>query len=317
MSGRKKPDKASGNAMRGWLAVAAVVLLAMSYQSWKVVNGIDLSMRALGVVPLTAAEAATQEAKKATEVAAEIAALKGIKDYDAARWHPLHFKPQIDKATNEQCLACHSEILTHKLRETSPAGVKAADASAWYQTLDTFAGGQDDFHARHMTTPFASKVMNLKCSFCHQGNDPREEAGATHATAAKGDFTLRKHINPSNTCLLCHGQFPSKVMGFEDQKWSDLREGMETAEAPNGCLTCHAEQFRTVRHQVNYLKAEAIEADAKTNADTCYGCHGGRAWYRNNYPYPRHPWPGMDSAVPDWAKDRPADSAPQHKIVAK
>ena len=122
----------------------------------------------------------------------------------------------------------------------------------------------------------------------------------------------RRRVISRCASLLCHGQFPSKVMGFEDQKWSDLREGMETAEAPNGCLTCHAEQFRTVRHQVNYLKAEAIEADAKTNADTCYGCHGGRAWYRNNYPYPRHPWPGMDPEVPAWAKDRPTESDPRY-----
>ncbi len=27
-------------------------------------------------------------------------------------------------------------------------------------------------------TPFAKKVMNLQCTFCHQGNDPREEAPA-------------------------------------------------------------------------------------------------------------------------------------------
>lgn len=253
-----------------------------------------------------------EEPPQTPEAAAAIAALAKITDYEKARWHPLHFKPDIDTATNAQCLACHKEILDSKPRETSPAGVRAADSIAWYQTLDTYDGAQMSFHARHLSSPYATKVMNLKCNFCHQGNDLREEAPHSSATAPASGFALRKMVDPTKTCLMCHGSFPGAVMGFDQQKWPELREGMETPEAPNGCLSCHAEQFRTVRHQVNYLKADAIEAAAKTQADVCYGCHGGRSWYRNNYPYPRHPWPGMDPAVPGWAKDRPATSAPEH-----
>ena len=78
----------------------------------------------------------------------------------------------------------------------------------------------------------------------------------------------------------------------------------------NSCLTCHV-AIRTTRHQVNFLKPEAIEAAAKQGADACYGCHGGRAWFRIGYPYPRHPWPGSGEAVPDWAKDRPTESQPR------
>lgn len=318
MSQRDKGDVSSGGIpAKVWIAVAGAVLAGLFAHSWRIAGGIDDQMRALGVVPLTTAELAAKDAKRKADADAALAALKNVKDYEAARWHPLHFKPAIDSATNEQCLTCHQEVLSHKVRETSPAGVKAAQSLAWYETLDTYAGEQDDFHVRHLATPFAKKVMNLSCTFCHQGNDPREEAPGASATAAKGNFTLRKMVDTSATCLLCHGQFPGKVMGFEDQKWPELREGMETAEAPNGCLSCHAEQFRTVRHQVSYLNAAGIEADAKTNADTCYGCHGGRSWYRNSYPYPRHAWPGMDKEVPDWAKDRPSESAPQHRIVAK
>ena len=105
-------------------------------------------------------------------------------------------------------------------------------------------------------------------------------------------------------------------MGFEKgQRWHQLRDDLETADTPNGCLSCHAEQFRTVRHQVSYLKPDAIEAAAQAgSSDTCYGCHGGRSWYRNSYPYPRHPWPGMDAAVPDWAKSRPTASDSRYAI---
>lgn len=263
-------------------------------------------------------QAAAPAAKPANE-AGDPAALAKIKDYDAARWHPIHFKPLIDTATNEQCLACHGEVLSTKVRSASIAGVKASEVEAWYQTLDTYAGAQETFHARHLTTPMAKQVMNLSCTFCHQGNDPREEAAGSSATTTQsnlGTFNLRKMVNTSNTCLLCHGKFPAESMGLEG-KWSDLREGMESADAPNGCLTCHADQFRTVRHQVTYLKPEAIEEAAKKgSSDLCFGCHGGRQWYRTSFPYPRHAWPGMDtSSVPDWAKNRPTESDAKYRLT--
>lgn len=237
--------------------------------------------------------------------------------YLDASHDPIHFKPAIDTATNEQCLTCHKEILERDVRSKTPAGVKADDVLAWYQTLDTYAGDQETFHKRHLSTPFAKKVMNLKCNFCHQGSDIREEAPGSSATttvADLGNFTLRKQVNPSNSCLMCHGAFPATNMGLEGS-WHELREGFENEDAPNGCLTCHAEQFRTVRHQVNYLNAKAIEDLAKSgSSDSCYGCHGGRAWYRISYPYPRHAWPDMDPEVPEWAKNRPTQSAAEYQL---
>lgn len=246
------------------------------------------------------------------------AQLSAIKDYLAAKWHPLHFKPAIESASNEQCLACHSEILKTNVRKTSPAGLKAEDALAWYETLDTYDGSQATFHQRHLITPYAKQVMDLKCNFCHQGHDPRDRNGASSAdmSAAVSGAALRKTVDPAKTCLLCHGRWPAENMGMEG-KWSDLRASLETPEQPNACLTCHAEQFRTVRHQVTYLKAAAIEEAAKKQSDVCFGCHGGRQWYRISYPYPRHPWPTMDaSSTPDWAKDRPTESDPRYRLPA-
>lgn len=242
-------------------------------------------------------------------------------DYLRARWHPIHFKPAIDKATNDQCLSCHQEILSAKVRPQSPAGVKAVDALAWYQTLDTYKGGQQSFHVRHLTTPFAKKVMNLKCNFCHQGMDTREEAPNSSATGAKaGGFTLRKMVNPEKTCLMCHGSFPYKTMIGLEGPWHQVRGDLEDEETPNGCLTCHEELYRTVRHQVTYLNPKAIEEEGKKGSDACYGCHGGRQWYRVSYPYPRHPWPDMEDAVeetPEWAKNRPTKSDPRYQRTKK
>ncbi len=238
--------------------------------------------------------------------------------YLSAKWDAIHFKPAIDKATNAQCLSCHHEIITHRVRDVSPAGLRSSQAKAWYQTLDTYTGDQVSFHKRHLTSPFAKKVMNLKCNFCHQGNDPREETGRSSATTVMlGDFTMRKTVNPEKSCLMCHGKFPSANMGLEGT-WAEMREGFEDEETRNGCLICHQEDFRTVRHKVNFLNAKAIEDLAqKGTSDVCLGCHGGRAWYRTSYPYPRHPWPNMPEETPEWAKDRPKVSAPQHQISTK
>lgn len=232
------------------------------------------------------------------------------KDHLRATYAPIHFKPAIEKATDAQCLACHKEVLDDKVRETSPAGIKAAASKAWYQQLSTYAGEQDTFHRRHLATPMARELMNLNCTTCHQGNDPRDEAPGSSATAmpqSTDAFTLRKQVNPETTCLKCHGQMNIQVMGLPSP-WPESKEMFG-----NSCLTCHA-AIRSQRHQVTYLKVEAIEAAGAANADTCYGCHGGRAWYRIGYPYPRHAWAGMAPEVPDWAKDRPSESEARFQL---
>lgn len=220
-------------------------------------------------------------------------------DYERARWDPIHFKPAIDKATDADCLKCHQEITEHKVREASPAGVKAADSLAWYQTLDTYEGEQMTFHQRHLSGPLIKKVANMSCITCHQGNNPRDETSNTAADSPTG-LTMRKMVDP-NICLMCHGQFPYKNMGLPGP-WHESGAAFQ-----NNCLLCHA-AIRTNRHKVNFLKADAIEKEGAADSDTCYGCHGGRAWYRTSFPYPRHPWPGSGDTVPDWAKGRPTES---------
>lgn len=235
---------------------------------------------------------------------AQVSTPVAVHDHLRATYDPIHFQPAIASATDAQCLACHKEVIEDKVRETSTAGVKAATSTAWYQQLSTYTGEQDTFHRRHLTTPLAKELMNLSCNTCHQGHDPREEAPGSSATGpaqTTSDFTLRKQVNVETTCLKCHGQMNTAVMGLPSP-WQESKEMFG-----NSCLTCHA-AIRTNRHQVTYLKAEAIEAAGQKSGDACYGCHGGRAWYRLNYPYPRHAWEGMSPEVPDWAKDRPSES---------
>jgi nitrate/TMAO reductase-like tetraheme cytochrome c subunit len=223
-------------------------------------------------------------------------------DYQRAVYDPIHFKPAIEKATNAQCLACHAEVLKPSVREQSPAGLKAANAKAWYQQTSVYSGEQDTFHRRHLETPLAKELMQLRCTTCHQGHDPRDENPGSSATSQRlGAFTLRKVVVPEQTCLKCHGQMNYAIMGLP-QPWPQSKEMFQ-----NNCLLCHA-AIRTTRHQVNYLNAAAIEESGKKSTDSCYGCHGGRAWYRISYPYARSAWPGMAADVPDWAKARPKQS---------
>lgn len=225
-------------------------------------------------------------------------------DYLRAVYSPLHFQPAIGTATDDQCLACHSEIIEDRVRAASPAGMKTERMLAWYQRIPTYAGSQDTFHRRHLATPLAKELMNLQCNTCHQGHDPREETQGASADSAQQEdasFTLRKQVNPETTCLKCHGEFPWQLMGMPGP-WEEHK-----AAFGNSCLTCHA-AIRTKRHEVIYLNAEAIERAGKETADACQGCHGGRSWYRISYPYARTPWPGMPAEVPEWAKHRATQS---------
>jgi hypothetical protein len=225
-----------------------------------------------------------------------------------ASYVPLHFKPAAEMATDAECLACHGEVLADRVADKAQAGLTAKDSLAWYQQLTTYQGVQDTFHRRHLVTPLAKQLMDLRCVTCHQGHDPREEAPGSSADAGQdtADITLRKQVNPETVCLKCHGQMPAKeIMGLPGA-WPDVKESFQ-----NNCLLCHA-NIRTNRHNVTYLNAAAIETMAQEQgSDVCYGCHGGRAWYRIAYPYPRHPWPDMPVDVPEWAKDRPAHSEPR------
>jgi len=210
------------------------------------------------------------------------------KNYEQARWDKIHFKPAIAKATNKQCLSCHQEILKRKPHAASPAGVKANETLAWYQTLATYEGEQLTFHQRHLTSPYAKKVMDLRCNTCHQGHDPRDETSFTSATA-QNDLTMRKVVDPY-VCVMCHGQFDAKKMGIPGS-WHESGKLFG-----DSCFTCHA-TIKTERHKgVSFLKAEAIEKAGKKDNDVCFGCHGGRAWYNISFPYASHSWPGWRDA---------------------
>jgi hypothetical protein len=231
-----------------------------------------------------------------------------------ASYDPIHFKPAIASASNEQCLACHREVIEDRVRPMSPAGLKPADTRAWYQLTSTYEGEQDTFHRRHLETPMAKALMNLQCNTCHEGHDSREEAPGSSATGTGQDdrgFTLRKQVNPETSCLKCHGQFPGWELMRLPGTWDEAKPFFK-----NDCLACHV-STRTHRHQVNYLNADAIEAAAMkakesgNSADVCMGCHGGRAWYRIPYPYARNPWPEMPEGTPAWAKERPTHSEPR------
>lgn len=216
-------------------------------------------------------------------------------DYLRAAYSPLHFQPAALQASDDQCLACHREVLDDRIL---PAAAILPDPGPAPET----------FHRRHLVAPRARQLMDLRCNTCHEGHDPRDEAPGTSAAAAPPGLVLRKQVNPGTVCLKCHGRMDWQLMGLKGP-WPAVN-GMHEA----GCLECH-DKTRTIRHQVSYLNAVAIEAAAEKDADVCHTCHGGLAWYRIAYPYPRHPWPGMPAVTPAWAKDRPGASEPRFALA--
>ncbi len=206
-------------------------------------------------------------------------------NYNRARWNPIHFKPAIMAATNEQCLICHMEILDKVPRKTSPAGLTIKNSLAWYQTLSTYEGDQDTFHRRHIMSNYSKRIMNLGCTTCHQGNDPREEVPNSSSTTQEG-LTMRKSVDPY-ICAMCHAQYNFTKMGVPGP-WPD-----NSTLFADTCLTCHVAIKLERHHGISFLNAEGIEELAKKDSNVCYGCHGGRAWYRINFPYTEKKWPGL------------------------
>lgn len=238
--------------------------------------------------------------------AGETSSKAAASGYDRARWDPIHFKPAITNATNYQCLACHKEILERKPLKASPAGVKSEGSLAWYQTLSTYNGEQETFHRRHMSLEYANQVMDLKCTTCHQGIDPREEVSGSSKTTEKG-LTMRKVSDPY-VCAMCHAQHDYKRMGMTEP-WPQAKKIFQ-----DSCMTCHA-AIKTERHQgITFLKADAIEKLGKEDSDVCYGCHGGRAWYKMAFPYHTKQWPGWGD-VPAGAASKYSKSGAAPAVV--
>jgi len=232
------------------------------------------------------------------------AAAENKPTFQQARWDPIHFKPLIDQATDQQCLECHADILERKPLPRSPAGVDKDATLAWYQTLSVYEGEQETFHRRHMVTPLAREQMDFHCNTCHQGYNPDRETWVAGEQRHRDAALVSKDVDPQ-ICLMCHGRFDYQVMPGLTAPWTEIRERFH-----NNCLACHR-TFRTNRHKLNFLKAEAIEKAGERNGDTCYGCHGGRAWYAIAFPYVRRPWPRMPSMNPEWAPERPAEYDPR------
>lgn len=219
---------------------------------------------------------------------------KGVKDLYVDRMDPVHFPPEIFQTKDSKCLQCHSDLMEKKVLARSPSGISSSGKLAWYQYTSTYEGSQMMFHSRHRDSPLSRQLMNLECRFCHRGNDPLP--GEFSTSSKMRNPVLRKSVSAEKICLRCHGTFPFSIMGLPGD-WGEIKDHYS-----GNCLTCHS-TIRTNRHNVSYLNAGEIERKAMENPEVCYGCHGGRAWYRSSYPYPRNPWPGMPG-MPEKTSDR-------------
>ena len=175
--------------------------------------------------------------------------------------------PEGDSADG-RCRACHGQLLVAP-RAESPAGLSSEIGKAPYQRLNTYAGGQENFHSRHRSGQYALQVMRFQCQDCHPGRDPR--LPALFRDDPRHPQMLRKKVDPV-LCVNCHGRFPDHRAAFVGP-WEQAR-----AYFDGNCMVCHAADVGR-RHASPLLVREAIERLGRNAGDVCYGCHGGRAWY--------------------------------------
>jgi hypothetical protein len=184
-------------------------------------------------------------------------------------WERSHFPPGED-SLDGRCLGCHADVLEQAPRRAMPAGALPEGLLPPYQRLATYDGGQASFHWRHRRSSYAQSVMRMRCQSCHRGRDPR--LPEVHRHEREFPVALRKRVHP-NLCVNCHGRFPDHRAAF-DGDWPAVRQRFD-----GNCLVCH-EGDSARRHHNPLLDREAVEAQARDSGDVCYGCHGGRAWYR-------------------------------------
>jgi hypothetical protein len=169
----------------------------------------------------------------------------------------------------DRCLTCHGSLVEALPHASSPAGLPARQASAWYQRVATYSGAQQNFHWRHLLSPFARQVMRAECDTCHPGFDPRKPMPAGDDPRSRRP--LRKRVDPA-LCINCHGAFPDHREAFTGT-WE-----VACDEFDNTCLVCHrGDAARNHGHPL--LDREGILKRVQQDPDVCYGCHGGRAWY--------------------------------------
>ena len=95
--------------------------------------------------------------------------------YDQARWDPIHFKPAIDQATNEDCLACHQDVMERKVRTQTPAGLNWAIgvivlAMIYYVALTPrLALGMALYVALNLATILALEETGLPLAYVYAG----------------------------------------------------------------------------------------------------------------------------------------------------
>ena len=127
-------------------------------------------------------------------------------------------------------------------------------------------------------------------------------------------------VNPSETCLRCHGAMPAR--GDHGSARALARDPLRTSNSPRSAQRVPELPRRHLPHRTASGELPATRPNieeigrwgsAPTAATAATAAAPGTAI---SYPYPRHAWPDMDEEVPEWALGSAERVRPQYALPA-
>ena len=175
-------------------------------------------------------------------------------------------KPQPQKPTADECLACHSDsTLSHDVNGKTvslyvdPAKFKDSIHGGMFTCVDCHT---DVKSAAHETTPH-----KISCATCHSD----EQAAYNRSYHAKA---VEKGNTNAATCVDCHGS-PHELLPGADPK-----SKVYHANVPATCGACHSQKFvdggqsaQMVASYQQSVHGHAV-ANGSEKAAVCTDCHG-------------------------------------------
>ncbi len=175
-------------------------------------------------------------------------------------------KPQPQKPTADECLACHSDAgLTHDVNGKSvslhvdPQAFKDSIHGSMFTCVDCHT---DVKSSAHETTP-----KKISCATCHAD----EQAAYDRSFHAKA---VQNGNKDAATCVDCHGS-PHDLLPASDPK-----SRVHHTNIPATCGACHGQEFvdggQSVQMVASYQQSvhgHAV-ANGSEKAAVCTDCHG-------------------------------------------
>lgn len=87
--------------------------------------------------------------------------------------------------------------------------------------MSTYQGAQDTFHRRHLTTEYATKVMQMRCTTCHEGS-PRATKPPTRPPTTRTVALTLQNGQPRDFLSQVPREDDHEIMGLPGP-WNEVK----------------------------------------------------------------------------------------------